>query len=93
LLSWLASRAGALIEELLSDSRNQCFAHAVNLCEVYYDAYRQSGPEIAAKLISDLADSGLRFRSDMDVAFWQRAGGLKADLRRVSLADCFGLAV
>lgn len=84
---------GALIEELLSDSRNQCFAHAANLCEVYYDAYRRSGPEIAAKLISDLAYSGVRFRSDMDLDFWQRAGRLKANVRRVSLADCFGLAL
>jgi len=83
---------GALVEQLLSDPRNQCFAH-VNLCEVYYDACRRSGPEVASNLIADLAASGVRFRSDMDVAFWQRAGRLKADVRRISLADCFGLAL
>ena len=84
---------GALVEELLADPRNQCFAHAANLCEVYYDTYRRSGPEIATNLISDLADSGVRFRSDMDLAFWQHAGRLKAEVKRISLADCFGLAL
>jgi hypothetical protein len=29
----------------------------------------------------------------MDLAFWQRAGRLKADVKRVSVADCFGLAL
>jgi len=29
----------------------------------------------------------------MDFAFWQRAGRLKADVKRISLADCFGLAL
>jgi PIN domain nuclease of toxin-antitoxin system len=84
---------GALIEELLADPSNQCFAHAVNLCEVYYDACRRSSPEIAATLISDLADSGVQFRSDLDTPFWQRAGRLKAEMKRISLADCFVLTL
>jgi PIN domain nuclease of toxin-antitoxin system len=88
-----AEPGGAMVEELLADRRNQCFAHAVNLCEVYYDACRRIGAEAASQLISDLAGSGVRFRSDMDSAFWQHAGRLKADARRISLADCFGLAL
>jgi hypothetical protein len=82
---------GAVVEELLADPRNECFAHAINLCEVYYDACRRSSPEIGARLISDLSDSGVRFRSDMDLLFWQPAGRLKAEIKRISLADCFGL--
>jgi hypothetical protein len=27
----------------------------------------------------------------MDLLFWQRAGRLKAEIKRISLADCFGL--
>jgi hypothetical protein len=57
-----AEPGGAMVEELLADRRNQCFAHAVNLCEVYYDACRRIGAEAASQLISDLAGSGVRFR-------------------------------
>jgi PIN domain nuclease of toxin-antitoxin system len=89
----MAEPGGSVVEQLLSDSRNQCFAHAANLCEVYYDACRRIGPRDAANLISDLHNSGVRFRSDMDIAFWQHAGRLKAEVRRISLADCFGLAL
>lgn len=84
---------GSAVEALLADSRNHCFAHAVNLCEVYYDACRRIGPEDAAALILDLARSGIQFRSDMDMTFWQSAGRLKAEVRRISLADCFGLVL
>ena len=86
-----AEPGGDLVEKLLADPRNECFAHAANLCEVYYDACRRVGSP--ASLISDLASSGIRFRSDMDLEFWQRAGRLKADVKRISLADCFGLAL
>lgn len=88
-----AEPGGSVVEELLADPQNQCFAHAANLCEVYYDACRRIGSTSAAQLISDLANSGLWFRSDMDLEFWQRAGRLKAVARRISLADCFGLAL
>ena len=88
-----AEPGGSLVEEMLADSRSQCFAHAANLCEVYYDAHRRIGPDGAASLINDLAGSGLHFLSDMDIALWQCAGEIKAQVRRVSLADCFGLAL
>ena len=88
-----AKPGGDLVEELLADSRNQCYAHAANLCEVYYDACRRIGRDSAASLITDLSTSGVRFRSDMDLEFWQRAGRLKAEVRRISLADCFGFAL
>ena len=94
MIAFLAAEpGGALVEDLLADPDNRCFAHALNLCEVYYDACRRIGPSNAAELVADLADSGLRFRSDMNLDFWQRAGRLKADVRRVSLADCFGLVL
>jgi len=88
-----AEPGGRFVEELLADPQNRCFAHAANLCEVYYDACRRIGPAAAGQLISDLSGSGLWFRSDMDQAFWQQAGRLKAEVRRISLADCFGLVL
>lgn len=70
-----------------------CVAHAINLCEVYYDTLRLAGDLAAAELLSDLASRGLIIRDDIDTAFWQEAGRYKADLRRVSLADCFCLTL
>ena len=87
-----AEPGGTVVEELLADPRNRCFAHAANLCEVYYDACRRIGPSGADQPISDPASSGLGFRPDMYPAFWQQAGWLKAEVRRISPADCFGLA-
>ncbi len=84
---------GEMVEAILADTANLCYAHAANLCEVYYDACRRSGATAADQLISDLAASGVRFRSDMDPVFWRQAGRLKADLRRISLSDCFGLVL
>ncbi len=88
-----AEQGGDIAEQILADPTNQCFAHAINLCEVYYDACRRMGPLGAKSLISDLADSGVSFRSDMEPAFWREAGRLKAQARRISLADCFGLVL
>ncbi len=84
---------GSLVEELLSNPENECFAHAANLCEVYYDACRARGPEAAAGVIAHLYRSGIRSRADMDSEFWQEAGRLKARAKRISLADCFGLTL
>jgi len=36
-----AETGGSLVDDLLADPANQCFAHAANLCEVYYDACRR----------------------------------------------------
>ncbi len=70
-----AEEGGSVVRDLLADPENRCFAHTVDLCEVY------------------LANAGIQFRSDMDPVFRQRAGRLKARLRRISLADCFGLTL
>jgi len=82
-----------LVQMLLLDARNECYAHAANLCEVYYDLCRRTDEHIASFAISDFAEQGVHFRSDMDPDFWQEAGRLKARVRRVSLADCFGLTL
>jgi uncharacterized protein (UPF0262 family) len=62
---------------LLADTLNQCFAHAANLCEAYYDAVRRSGTATADRMISDFGRQGVRFRSDMDIPFWKEAAQLK----------------
>lgn len=82
-----------VIERLLADPQNNCYAHVINLCEVFYDAIRRSNEAQAVNLISDLRSLGVIENRDLVAAFWQQAGRLKALHRRVSLADCFALAL
>lgn len=79
---------GELVDSLLSDKGNTCIAHAVNLCEVYYDLVRLAGESRAKEVINRLIMAGVFVREDMDTDFWQDAGNLKAAHTRISLADC-----
>jgi hypothetical protein len=40
-------------------------------------------------VIQTLLSTGLITRNDIDDPFWQQVGRYKAELRHVSLADCF----
>lgn len=75
------------------DSRNRCLIHAVNACEVYYDIYRRSGEEDASALEEILATAGIELIETIPSTLWQTAGRFKAQWGRVSLADCFALAL
>jgi predicted nucleic acid-binding protein len=70
-----------------------CFAHSLNLCEVFYDFYRDSGEAAANGAMEDLRWLGVIERRDLDEAFWREAGTLKGTHRRVSLADCHAIAL
>ena len=69
-----------------------CFAHSLNLCEVFYHFYRDSGAEAAAGAISDLKMLGVVERNDLDEPFWREVGTLKGTYR-ASLADCCAIAL
>jgi PIN domain nuclease of toxin-antitoxin system len=69
-----------------------CFAHSMNLCEVFYDFYRDSGETAASEAIEDLRWLGIVERSDLDQTFWREAGTLKGT-QRVSLADCCAITL
>jgi PIN domain nuclease of toxin-antitoxin system len=70
-----------------------CFAHSLNLCEVFYDFYRDSGEAAASGAVEDLKWLGVDERNDLDEAFWREAGILKGTHRRVSLADCCAITL
>ena len=90
LIALLKDETGAeLVQSLIDDSANESFAHAINLCEVYYDCLREFGSDTANEVVDKLLSTSLVLRDDMDPDFWQRAGRHKAHLRRISLADCF----
>jgi PIN domain nuclease of toxin-antitoxin system len=94
LIAFLRDEAGAdVVEGLLLDANNTCYAHAVNLCEAFYDYYRAGGEGDAQTAIARLLSASILPRTDMDFTFWQVAGRHKADYRRVSLADCFCIAL
>jgi predicted nucleic acid-binding protein len=84
--------AWEVVEGLLVDPDHTCFAHAVNLCEVYYDFARALDERTAQNAIQDLYAAGIVPREDMDQSFWQDVGHLKSSIR-ASLADCFGVAM
>lgn len=97
MIAYLRSEPGAdvvetaLLEAML-DPTIQCIAHAINLCEVYYDFHRAGGEAAATGAIADLGDVGVIERADFDRVFWQDAGKLKAN-GGISLADCFVIAL
>ncbi|MGY6216865.1 PIN domain-containing protein [Methylolobus aquaticus] len=92
LIAYLRGESGSerLAEHLIAGN---CFAHAVNLCEVYCDCIRVAGEVKAEALIRDLMDAGVTIRSDTDEDIWKDVGQIKARIGRVSLADCFAIAL
>jgi PIN domain nuclease of toxin-antitoxin system len=92
MIAFLRDERGAdVVAEALLEAESQCFAHALNLCEVFYDFHRASGRPDAFQAIVDLAQVGVTEDANLTPDVWQAAGTLKAELRRVSLADCFAI--
>ena len=78
----------AVVASFLADPANECYAHSMNLCEVYYQIIRHSGVTVAQAAINSLYADGVMERQDMSSHFWQRVGEHKAR-GRISLPDCF----
>ena len=94
IIAFFRGEAGsAIVAQLLANPNNLCFIHAVNLCEVYYDAVRRTDVATARQDIAALLTGGLVLRTDLDTAFWQSVGELKINPGKLSLADCFALAL
>jgi PIN domain nuclease of toxin-antitoxin system len=93
LIAYLRDEPGAEEGQNLLSLTQASYAHALNLCEVYYDFWRASSQATAESAIADLITFGIEERNDMDSQFWREVGHLKAIYRRVSLADCCTLAL
>lgn len=94
MLAFLRREPGALrVDNLLAEPDGICYAHAVNLCEVYYDFLRTDDLPTARQAIAILLAAGVSPREDMTADFWQQVGDLKVNPGRLSLADCFALAL
>jgi len=79
---------GTVVDGILNDANNQCYAHAINLLEVYYNFIRGHSEAAARQAVMDLRSMGVSERRDMNRKFTQAVGQLKAQ-GRISLADCF----
>lgn len=88
-----AEPGGSVVRDALEEAGSLVFAHASNFCETFYDFARAGGEEAGRLAVATLESAGVRERQELDRAFWQFAGLLKATHRRVSLADCFCLAL
>jgi predicted nucleic acid-binding protein len=94
IIAYLRGEPGAdAVSAILVDPAHVCLAHALNLCEVYYDFYRSNGETAARNAINDMFALGVQLRDDLSAEVWQAAGALKALQRRISLADCFAVTL
>jgi hypothetical protein len=76
----------------LTNPTATCYAHTLNLCEVYYGAIRKTDVQRARQTIRNLFADGVIERKDMNQNFWQRVGELKAR-GRISLPDFFCISL
>lgn len=81
-----------IVDGLLQNPDALCFAHIINLCEVYYGTLRRTNATTAQQLLDDFRTAGVQERRDMSRPFWMRVGQLKAR-GGISLADCFGIVL
>lgn len=85
------------VQNLFDDADVTIAAHAINLCEVFYDLSKDKGAEVAEQAINDLKLLGLIERSDLDGAFWRDIAFLTTTQRgqklTLALGDACGLAL
>jgi hypothetical protein len=63
MIAWLRDEPGAdVVDAAVRDINSQCLAHSINLCEVFYIAYRNAG-EAHAQSIRVGSDCGARHLS------------------------------
>lgn len=65
LIAFLRDESGADVVENAPTGAETRYAHALNLCEVYYDIFRASNRDTAEAAISDLLGLGLAERTDL----------------------------
>ena len=93
MIAYLRDEEGAdVVRELLEKDPSGGFAHAVNVCEVFYTSLRSRGEAAAHSAIRDIRYIGVHVREDLDESFWLQAGQFKV-LSHMSLADAFAMSL
>ena len=83
---------GAVVKQLLLQNPGACYAHALNLAEIYYIFLRRGGENAAEEAIEDLMHVGIIPRDDFDTVFWKEAATFKGR-HAMALPDAFCLAL
>ncbi len=81
------------IEACLYEKNTENYIHAINLCEVIYDGLRRRPTISSTSMISDIQNAGIYIYWRMNANLLAGAADYKAQWRRISLADCFALAL
>ena len=93
MIAYLRSEEGGdKVAALLSDPAAVCYAHIVNLVEVYYDFARHASVSDARQALAVLRADGVIEKRSMSREFAECVGQLKAQ-GRISLADCLCIAL
>ena len=94
LIALIRQESGAeVIEDILFDANSDCVIHVVNLCEVAYDSLRNQPRFDPSEWTIEVEALGMRIVWNIDPAVFAKAAELKAFRKRISLADCFALAL
>ena len=92
MIAYLRDEKGSeVVEDALFAPDSKCYAHSVNLCEVFYDFYMAGARSEAEQAIEDILLLGVIEKNQLDKGFWQAVGKLKAEIKAF-LADCFAIA-
>jgi uncharacterized protein with PIN domain len=92
-IALLQAEPGASVVSGLLEENHRCLVHAINACEIYYDLFRREGVEVADGVREVLEGYGFEMVEELSFSLWKTAGKLKGAWKRVSLADCFALAL
>ena len=93
MIAYLRAEPGSeVVAALLSDTSAVCYAHTINLIEVYYDFVRKTDTRSADQALAALHEDGIIERRDMNQRFTRQVGLLKAR-GSISIADCFCIAL
>lgn len=106
MLAYLNNETGGEAIRNYVENGDEIYAHAINLCEVFYDFLRTSPVAEAEAAIATLKTDGILERNDMDAACWRDVATLIATRRaqpahpskpsekpRLALGDACGLAL
>jgi PIN domain nuclease of toxin-antitoxin system len=93
MIAYLNGEQGTnVVQSILKDPTSRCFAHSMNLCEVFYQGIHRSDLRTARAGIASLRSDGVIERRDLSRRFWEQIGRLKAR-GGISLPDCFCIAL
>lgn len=93
LIAYFRGETGSdVMARIIIDQQSTCFAHALNVSEVFRDFLLRDGEEEAERVYLAIRLANITIREDFDEALWKDAARRKA-AHRMSLADSIGIAL